>query len=244
MLPGVGGLDTGGVDLFAEAWGDVPGPESEPLPEPQPEPAAGASDFASRQAGPDTGDTAVPKKEQTEAPEPEKPPDPVSQSELPLQEAVPDGDAIDSVAGHAAAAEGSDAAAASVSAQRDTEGSVAAGAIHGSEALAEAAPTADLTELRQQEPLSEASTPPVAAVSTPTPTEEAHQILGAKGKNQAAAMEAAKQKRAAKRAAQAEQPPADAVVKAAAADAVVEGAAADGVVEAAPAADEADLLVV
>ena len=237
-----GGEGTGGVDLFAEAWGDVPGPESEPEPQPETEPErepqpasiAEASDLAlihrekqqretvswrldlTDQGTHDAGETAAPKKGQTEAPEPEKPPDahpgPASQPELTLQEVVPDGDATDSVGGHAA--EGSVGTADYASAQKDIEDSAATGVIRGTETFSEAAPADDLTEVGQQEPHSEASRP-VAAVATLTPTEEAHQILGAKGKNQAEAMEASKQKRAAKRAARAEQPPADAVLQAA-----------------------------
>ena len=57
-------------------------------------------------------------------------------------------------------------------------------------------------DIHPTEPRSAASEPVPATL---TPTQEAHEILGAKGKNQTEAMAAAKQKRAAKRAARAEQ---------------------------------------
>lgn len=59
----------------------------------------------------------------------------------------------------------------------------------------------EVDEIRQTE-LHSAVSGPVPA--TLTPTQEAHEILGAKGKNQNEAMEVAKKKRAAKRAARAE----------------------------------------
>jgi hypothetical protein len=103
------------------------------------------------------------------------------------------GDAVEIAGGHAAA----DAQASGTSA--DFEASAEPDA--APEAPLSSPDLAELDDIRLTE-LHSASEPVPATL---TPTQEAHEILGAKGKNQTEAMDAAKQKRAAKRAARAEQ---------------------------------------